>query len=157
MKTHAFGDELEFRVKLTTKGRYAVTAMVDLAAHSNGKPVTLAEIANRQNISLSYLEQLFAKMRRAGLVGAVRGPGGGYRLVRAATETRIADIVRAVDDPIASDASVVQSDAENLVDLVTADLWVALNDHVQRYLNAVSLAHVLERNVILGAQAEGAE
>ena len=87
-------------MKLSTKGRYAVMAMVDLARHSQGKPVALNDIATRQEISLSYLEQLFAKLRRGGLVISARGPGGGYRLARGANETRIADIILAVDEPI---------------------------------------------------------
>ena len=86
-------------MRLSTKGRYAVMAMVDLATHGHGKPVALAEIADRQAISLSYLEQLFAKLRRGGLVGSVRGPGGGYLLAHAADATRISDIILAVDEP----------------------------------------------------------
>src|SRR5471032_814063 len=89
-------------MRLSTKGRYAVMAMVDLAQHGEGGPVSLAEIAERQEISLSYLEQLFAKLRKGGLVRSVRGPGGGYRLSRASGEIRIADIIVAVDEPIAA-------------------------------------------------------
>src|SRR6185437_3281127 len=87
-------------MRLSTKGRYAVMAMVDLARHSGGNPVSLAEIAERQEISLSYLEQLFAKLRRGGLVRSVRGPGGGYLLAHDRDDTRIADIILAVDEPI---------------------------------------------------------
>ena len=87
-------------MKLSTKGRYAVMAMVDLARHSGGKPVALGEIAARQEISLSYLEQLFGRLRRGGLVKSVRGPGGGYLLARAVDDTRISDIILAVDEPI---------------------------------------------------------
>ena len=87
-------------MKLSTKGRYAVMAMVDLARHANGQPIALAEIADRQEISLSYLEQLFAKLRRGGLVKSVRGPGGGYLLARGTDSTRISDIILAVDEPI---------------------------------------------------------
>ncbi len=87
-------------MNLSTKGRYAVMAMVDLARQANGKPVALNEIAQRQEISLSYLEQLFARLRRGGLVVSARGPGGGYRLARSPEETRIADIMLAVDEPI---------------------------------------------------------
>src|SRR5258708_31695216 len=87
-------------VKLSTKGRYAVMAMVDLARHSGGNPVALADIAERQEISLSYLEQLFAKLRRGGLVRSVRGPGGGYLLGRSMPELRISDVILAVDQPI---------------------------------------------------------
>jgi len=87
-------------VKLSTKGRYAVMAMVDLASTSRGNPIALADIAERQEISLSYLEQLFAKLRRGGLVRSVRGPGGGYLLAHATDQTRISDIILAVDEPI---------------------------------------------------------
>jgi len=87
-------------MRLSTKGRYAVMAMVDLAQHSGGDPVSLAEIAERQEISLSYLEQLFAMLRKGGLVKSVRGPGGGYLLAHDRAETRIADIILAVDEPI---------------------------------------------------------
>ena len=155
-------------MKLTTKGRYAVTAMVDLAAHGGERPVALAEIAARQRISLSYLEQLFAKMRRAGLVRSARGPGGGYRLARAAADTRIADIVRAVDDPIECDTEIPEACRDDATRHLTAALWAALNDHIRRYLGTVSLAHVLERRVLdvaaqpmiaasLGAAAGGRE
>ena len=90
-------------MRLSTKGRYAVMAMADLAQHeAANKPVSLADIAQRQEISLSYLEQLFAKLRRSGLVKSVRGPGGGYRLSRPATEIRVADIIVAVDEPISA-------------------------------------------------------
>jgi Rrf2 family iron-sulfur cluster assembly transcriptional regulator len=87
-------------MRLSTKGRYAVMAMVDLAKHSQGDPIALAEIAERQEISLSYLEQLFAKLRVGGLVKSVRGPGGGYLLGHPADETRISDVILAVDEPI---------------------------------------------------------
>ena len=87
-------------MRLSTKGRYAVMAMVDLATHSDGKPVALADIADRQEISLSYLEQLFGKLRKGGLVKSVRGPGGGYLLAREAGETRVSDIIMAVDELI---------------------------------------------------------
>src|SRR3954447_10583745 len=90
----------EVQVRLSTKGRYAVMAMVDLAQHSKGSPVALADIAERQEISLSYLEQLFAKLRKGGLVKSVRGPGGGYLLAHGMEGTRISDIILAVDEPI---------------------------------------------------------
>ncbi len=139
-------------VKLTTKGRYAVTAMVDLAAHAGDRPVALAEIAARQCISLSYLEQLFAKLRRAGLVRSTRGPGGGYRLRHPATETRIADIVRAVDDPIECDTEIPAACRDDVTRHLTSTLWQALNAHIRNYLGVVSLADVLERRVF-GATA----
>ena len=93
-------------MKLSTKGRYAVMAMVDLARHAQAKPVSLSDIATRQEISLSYLEQLFARLRRAGLVKSVRGPGGGYRLTRGSADTRVSEIILAVDEPIKATRSV---------------------------------------------------
>ena len=89
-------------MKLSTKGRYAVMALVDLASQGGGRPVSLADISSRQEISLSYLEQLFAKLRRSGLVKSVRGPGGGYLLARPAEDTRISDAILAVDEPMRS-------------------------------------------------------
>ncbi|NNG05708.1 MAG: Rrf2 family transcriptional regulator [Inquilinus sp.] len=138
-------------MRLSTKGRYAVMAMVDLARHSGGKPVALAEIAERQEISLSYLEQLFAKLRRAGLVGSVRGPGGGYLLARDVGETRISDIILAVDEPIRatrchpSSAAGCQSDKSRCL---THDLWEELGNQIHLYLSSVSLADVVGRRVL---------
>lgn len=138
-------------MKLSTKGRYAVMAMADLAVHSAGRPVTLADIATRQEISLSYLEQLFAKLRRGGLVKSVRGPGGGYVLARGADETRIADIVLAVDEPIKATACADNGGRGcqgNPGRCLTHDLWEALGQHIHLYLNSVSLADVVERRVL---------
>lgn len=138
-------------VKLSTKGRYAVMAMADLAVHSAGRPVTLADIATRQEISLSYLEQLFAKLRRGGLVKSVRGPGGGYVLARGADDTRIADIVLAVDEPIKATACAdngARGCQSNAGRCLTHDLWEALGQHIHLYLNSISLADVVERRVL---------
>src|SRR5258707_2709571 len=113
-------------MRLSTKGRYAVMAMVDLAKHSDGSPVSLAEIAERQEISLSYLEQLFAKLRRGGLVRSVRGAGGGYLLALAADETRISDIVLAVDEPIRATRCTVGSTVGchgSKAPCLTPELW----------------------------------
>jgi len=138
-------------VKLSTKGRYAVMAMVDLARQSTGRPIALAEIAQRQEISLSYLEQLFAKLRRAGLVGSVRGPGGGYTLARPAEETRISDIILAVDEPIRatrchpSSAAGCKSDKSRCL---THDLWEELGNQIHLYLSSVSLEDVVHRRVL---------
>ena len=138
-------------MKLSTKGRYAVMAMVDLARQSAGKPIALAEIAQRQEISLSYLEQLFAKLRRAGLVGSVRGPGGGYMLARPADETRISDIILAVDEPIRatrchpSSAAGCKSDKSRCL---THDLWEELGNQIHLYLSSVSLDDVVNRRVL---------
>lgn len=138
-------------MKLSTRGRYAVMAMVDLAAHGDGKPVSLADIAERQEISLSYLEQLFGKLRRGGLVKSVRGPGGGYVLGRGATDTRIADIVLAVDEPIKATRCDLETSAGcrgNRGRCATHDLWEELSHQIHLYLSSVSLADVVSRRVL---------
>ncbi len=136
-------------MQLSTKGRYAVMAMTDLARHEQGRAVTLAAIAARQQISLHYLEQLFARLRRGGLVRSVRGPGGGYRLARPAAETRVVDIVSAVDEPIhvvrCSGATGCMLAGEKCL---THDLWDALGQTIHAFLAGVSLADVVERRVI---------
>lgn len=139
-------------MKLSTKGRYAVTAMTDLAAHCcEGKPVTLADIAERQEISLSYLEQLFGKLRKGGLVKSVRGPGGGYRLSLPADKTRIADIILAVDEPLRA-TGCRQGDTHGCHSkrgrCLTHDLWEELGNHIYLFLSSVTLADVVERKVI---------
>ena len=138
-------------MKLTTKGRYAVMAMVDLARNSDGKPLTLAEIAERQDISLSYLEQLFAKLRRGSVVRSVRGPGGGYLLARAAEAIRISDIILAVDEPIR--ATRCQPGSPMSCQGVkgrcmTHDLWEELSNHIVLFLSSVSLADVVDQQVL---------
>ena len=138
-------------MKLGTRGRYAVTAMVDLARHSNGNPVSLAEIAERQQISLSYLEQLFAKLRRSGLVRSVRGPGGGYRLAHDRDQVRISDIIVAVDEPLHAircapgTAAGCRGDRSRCL---THDLWEELSNQIHLYLSSVSLGDVCERRVL---------
>lgn len=138
-------------MKLSTKGRYAVMAMVDLAQHGCGAPVSLAEIAERQEISLSYLEQLFAKLRRGGLVTSVRGPGGGYLLAHNRDETRIADIILAVDEPIHAvrctpgAAIGCRGDRSRCL---THDLWEELSNQIRLYLSSVSLGDVCEKRVL---------
>ncbi|TRO95822.1 Rrf2 family transcriptional regulator [Glycocaulis profundi] len=136
-------------MKLSTKGRYAVMAIVDLASADAGRPVPLADIAGRQEISLSYLEQLFAKLRRAGLVKSVRGPGGGYRLARASAETRIADIILAVDEPV--DVTRCGGKAKGCMTAgarcLTHDLWDELGRHIHLYLSSVSVEDVIARRV----------
>jgi Rrf2 family iron-sulfur cluster assembly transcriptional regulator len=138
-------------VRLSTKGRYAVMAMVDLACRSNGKPVALADIAERQEISLSYLEQLFAKLRKGGLVRSVRGPGGGYMLAHTAEVTRISDIILAVDEPIRATRCATGSPEgcrSNKSRCLTHDLWEELGHQIHLYLSAVSLADVRERRIL---------
>ncbi len=137
-------------MKLSTKGRYAVMAMTDLAQSGADRPVPLGDIASRQEISLSYLEQLFAKLRRAGIVKSVRGPGGGYRLARETSETRIADIMLAVEEPV--DVTRCQHKAVGCMEggrrCVTHDLWDELGRHIHIFLNGVTLEDVLERRVL---------
>jgi Rrf2 family iron-sulfur cluster assembly transcriptional regulator len=138
-------------VRLSTKGRYAVMALVDLAGHSNGRPVALADISGRQEISLSYLEQLFAKLRRAGLVKSVRGPGGGYLLARTADDTRISDAIMAVDEPIRATRCKPNSGTGCHTDksrCLTHDLWEELSHQIHLFLNSVSLADVCEKRVL---------
>jgi Rrf2 family iron-sulfur cluster assembly transcriptional regulator len=132
-------------MRLTTKGRFAVTAMLDLALHGDRGPVTLSGISERQKISLSYLEQLFGKLRRRELVESVRGPGGGYHLARAASLVSVADIVRAVEEPIDSTQC---GGRENCLDnqrCMTHDLWEELNTTVYGFLEGVSLSQLVEK------------
>lgn len=137
-------------MKLSTKGRYGVMAMVDLAQFGALGPVALAEVAGRQEISLSYLEQLFAKLRRAGLVTSVRGPGGGYKLAHAAEEIRIADVIAAVDEPIRTTGckpGAARGCVQRSSRCMTHDLWEELGHQIHAYLNSVSLADVCEGRV----------
>jgi Rrf2 family iron-sulfur cluster assembly transcriptional regulator len=130
-------------MRLTTKGRFAVTAMVDLAMRQTRGPVTLAAISERQHISLSYLEQLFGKLRRRKLVSSVRGPGGGYNLALPAQNVSVADIVVAVDEPL--DATQCGG-KENCLDdkrCMTHDLWATLNAKMYEYLSSVTLADLV--------------
>ena len=132
-------------MRLTTKGRFAVTAMIDVAMHGGTGPVTLAAVSGRQKISLSYLEQLFGKLRRSGLVESVRGPGGGYNLARPQGQVSVADIILAVDEPI--DATQCGG-KENCLDdrrCMTHDLWMGLNAHIFSFLSGVSLAELVRQ------------
>ncbi len=139
-------------MKLSTKGRYAVMAMADLASReARACPVSLGEIAESQEISLSYLEQLFAKLRKGGLVVSVRGPGGGYRLSRAASELRVADIILAVDEPISATRCKPGSPkgcTGTTARCLTHDLWEELGRQIHVFLSSVSLADVVEKRVL---------
>ena len=142
-------------MKLSTRGRYAVMAMADLARHIGSEPeevpVRLTEIAERQEISLPYLEQLFAKLRRGGLVTAARGPKGGYRLAQPASDMRIADIIVAVDEPIKATRCKSESSKGCLGRTgrcLTHDLWEELGHQIELFLASVTLADVLERRVL---------
>ena len=139
-------------MKLSSKGRYAVMAMVDLAFHSDGRPVSLAEIAARQEISLSYLEQLFGKLRRADLVASVRGPGGGYLLARVKSEICVAAIIDAVDEPTRVTRCKGGSEPEQgcMKDrsrCLTHDLWEELGNHIRDFMSSVTLEDICERRV----------
>ncbi len=138
-------------MKLSTKGRYAVMAMADLATHSNGKPIALADVADRQEISLSYLEQLFGKLRRGGLVKSVRGPGGGYLIARDLTSVRVSDIILAVDEPIKVTRCQPGSPEGchgSKGRCITHDLWQELSNQIYLFLSSVSLADVIDRRVL---------
>jgi len=144
-------------VKLSTKGRYAVMAMVDLAQFGTTGPVALAEVADRQEISLSYLEQLFAKLRRAGLVKSVRGPGGGYKLSYPAPEIRIADVITAVDEPIRTTGcapGAATGCIRRTSRCMTHDLWEELGHQIHSYLNSVSLEDVCTGQIFGSPQPE---
>jgi Rrf2 family iron-sulfur cluster assembly transcriptional regulator len=135
---------------LSTKGRYAVMAMVDLANQPTGKPITLAAIAERQEIPLAYLEQIFARLKRCGLVDALRGPGGGYKLARAASETLISDIVLAADEAIKMtrcEGAGTPGCMAPKTRCLTHDLWDGLGQQIFSFLHAISLEDVLKRRV----------
>ena len=130
-------------MRLTTKGRFAVTAMLDLALHDGQGPVTLAGISRRQSISLSYLEQLFGKLRRAKLVSSVRGPGGGYKLASPAQEISVSSIVTAVDEPIDATQCGGKENCHDDRRCMTHDLWATLNEKMNDYLSSVTLADLV--------------
>jgi Rrf2 family iron-sulfur cluster assembly transcriptional regulator len=131
-------------MRLTTKGRFAVTALADLAMQPGSGPVTLNEISARQKISLSYLEQLFGKLRRRALVKSVRGPGGGYRLARDAAQISIADIIHAVDESIDATQCGGKENCHDDQKCLTHDLWARLNDHIFDYLGAITLKQLID-------------
>src|SRR5918999_912739 len=133
-------------MRLTTKGRFAVTAMVDLALHDGGGPVTLAEISSRQKISLSYLEQLFGKLRRHALVDSVRGPGGGYRLAKETAGISVADIILAVDEPIDATQCAGKENCQDEQKCLTHDLWATLNERIFEYLEGVPLRQLVDEH-----------
>jgi Rrf2 family iron-sulfur cluster assembly transcriptional regulator len=132
-------------MRLTTKGRFAVTAMIDLALREHNGPVTLAGISQRQKISLSYLEQLFGKLRRHELVESTRGPGGGYTLGRVAKDITVADIIFAVDEPLDATQCGGKENCQDDQRCMTHDLWANLNARMVDYLDSVSLADLVEQ------------
>lgn len=132
-------------MRLTTKGRFAVTAMVDLALRGEDGPVALAGISERQKISLSYLEQLFGKLRRHNLVDSVRGPGGGYCIARPLNQVPVSDIIRAVDESLDATQCGGRENCKDEHRCMTHDLWSTLNSKMYEYLASVSLADLVER------------
>jgi Rrf2 family iron-sulfur cluster assembly transcriptional regulator len=135
-------------MRLTTKGRYAVTAMLDLALHSNQGPVSLSDISNRQEISLSYLEQLFSKLRKKALVTSVRGPGGGYRLSRSTDDIFVAQIVDAVNESVDATGCKGRSDCQSGNTCLTHHLWCDLSDQIHDFLSQISLEQLVHRNEV---------
>ncbi|MFT3737074.1 MAG: Fe-S cluster assembly transcriptional regulator IscR [Rhodocyclaceae bacterium] len=133
-------------MRLTTKGRFAVTAMIDLALRQSDGPVTLAGISERQGISLSYLEQLFGKLRRHELVSSVRGPGGGYMLARATESISVADVIIAVDEPLDATQCGGKENCHDEGRCMTHDLWTNLNKRMFEYLASVTLAGLVEQH-----------
>jgi Rrf2 family transcriptional regulator, iron-sulfur cluster assembly transcription factor len=142
-------------MRLTTKGRFAVTAMIDLALRQNAGPVTLAAISQRQHISLSYLEQLFGKLRRNGLVESTRGPGGGYTLGRAAGEVSIAEIIISVEEPIdATQCGGKENCNGEAGRCMTHDLWSKLNARMSEFLGSVTLQDMVDEQLAKGVHVE---
>lgn len=135
-------------MRLTTKGRYAVTAMLDLALNATQGPVNLNDISDRQSISVSYLEQLFAKLRKGGLVSSVRGPGGGYQLARAAGEIHVAQIIDAVDELVDVTRCGGQGDCQQGATCLTHDLWSDLSQQIHHFLASISLQELLTRREV---------
>ena len=135
-------------MRLTTKGRYAVTAMLDLALHNREGPVSLADISQRQAISLSYLEQLFAKLRRASLVNSVRGPGGGYELDRKPRTIFIAEIIDAVNESVDTTKCRGAGDCQGGETCLTHHLWEDLSDQIHGFLEGISLADLVSKNEV---------
>lgn len=137
-------------MRLTTKGRFAVTAMIDVALRQHGGPVTLAGIAERQKISLSYLEQLFGKLRRNHLVTSTRGPGGGYTLAKPLAAVSVADIISAVDEPLDATNCGGKGNCHDDHPCMTHDLWMSLNARMHEYLSSVSLEELVRRQQTSG-------
>ena len=133
-------------MKMTTKGRYAVTAMLDLAIHDQDRSVNLADIASRQDISLTYLEQLFSKLKKQGLVTSLRGPGGGYRLAQPMEEITIAKVIYAVEESIDVTRCHGKQNCQKDARCLTHDLWIELNMHISGFLNGITLADLIKRN-----------
>lgn len=135
-------------MKLTSKGRYAVTAMLDVALHSRKGPVPLADISERQEISLSYLEQLFSRLRKEQLVSSVRGPGGGYKLGRSASDIAIGEVIRAVDESVDATRCQGQADCQGGERCLTHTLWQDLSDRISQFLNSITIGELMTKNEV---------
>ncbi|MEX2524588.1 MAG: Fe-S cluster assembly transcriptional regulator IscR [Gammaproteobacteria bacterium] len=135
-------------MRLTTKGRYAVTAMLDLALHKDQGPINLADISSRQGISLSYLEQLFSRLRKQELVTSARGPGGGYSLGRTASEISVSDVIRAVDESVDATRCGGQKNCQGDDRCLTHDLWEELSQQITDFLQGISLEDLVRRRAI---------
>ena len=133
-------------MKLTSKGRYAVTAMLDVTMHAAHGPVSLADISERQAISLSYLEQLFSKLRKHGLVISVRGPGGGYRLGRCSAQIAIADVISAVNESVDATKCQGKGNCQGGDQCLTHSLWHGLSQRIEEFLQSISLAELVAKN-----------
>ena len=145
-------------MRLTTKGRYAVTAMLDLALNAQERPITLSDISQRQGISLSYLEQLFSRLRKQGLVSSARGPGGGYRLSRDANEINVAQVIEAVDEKVSVTRCGGKGDCQNGEACLTHKLWCALSDQIHGFLDGISLGSLVdEEHVKMVAERQAKE
>ena len=136
-------------MRLTAKGRYAVTAMLDLAAHLSNGPIKLADISRRQDISLSYLEQLFLKLRRRKLVNSVWGPGGGYTLQREPSEISVAEIIDSVDESVDAMKCSGRADCQHGETCLSHQLWSELSDEIRQFLAGINLANILERQEVI--------
>jgi Rrf2 family iron-sulfur cluster assembly transcriptional regulator len=143
-------------MKLTSKGRYAVTAMLDLALHGEQGPVTLAGISERQGISLSYLEQLFTRLRKQGLVASTRGPGGGYTLSRSAHDIAVADVVTAVDESVDATRCGGRGDCQGGKRCLTHDLWTELSDQIYGFLSGITLGKLVDQGAERNAARQDA-
>ncbi len=135
-------------MKLSTKGRYAVTAMLDLALHSANRPITLSDISGRQDLSLSYLEQLFSRLRRNGLVSSTRGPGGGYQLARNPRDIHVAEVILAVDEAIDATGCKDKKNCHRGAECLAHDLWTDLSSNIFAYLSGITLEEVITRENI---------
>ena len=135
-------------MRLTTKGRYAVTAMLDLAIHFENGPITLADISRRQGISLSYLEQLFSRLRKQGLVVSARGPGGGYRLSREAADIAVADVITAIDEKVDATRCGGLANCQDDQPCLTHELWSDLSQRIYDFLSGITLADLVNRSAV---------